>query len=110
MHTRAVLHVLQLNTFRVSLQKWIREHKEDYRGDRIEDFQDKYLQKVFAGEKYFTGAETQVIFHIKVSAKIKVLIVQRTALARSSARCSSSASRQSPASSGGGSGSYASTR
>ena len=36
-------------------QKWIREHKEDYRGDRVEDFQDKYLQKVFAGEKHFNG-------------------------------------------------------
>jgi len=33
------------------LQKWIREHKEDYRGDRVEDFQDNYLGKVLAGEK-----------------------------------------------------------
>ncbi len=72
MHTRAVLHVLQLNTFRVSLQKWIREHKEDYRGDRIEDFQDKYLQKVFAGEKYFTGAENTSRFSHKSICQNKI--------------------------------------
>ena len=33
-----------------TLQKWIREHKEDYRGNRTGDFQDLYMDKIKAGD------------------------------------------------------------
>ena len=32
------------------LQKWIREHKEDYRGNRTGDFQDLYMDKIKTGD------------------------------------------------------------
>ena len=31
-------------------KKWIREHKEDYRGNRTGDFQDLYMDKIKAGD------------------------------------------------------------
>ena len=36
-------------------QKWIREHKEDYRGNRGGDLQDAYFAKMADGEESFTG-------------------------------------------------------
>ncbi len=38
-----------------SAQKWIREHKEDYRGNRTGDFQDQYLEKIESNEQSFSG-------------------------------------------------------
>jgi cytochrome P450 len=42
------------NRFVAISQKWIREHKEDYRGNRTGDFQDAYLARMEAGDKAFT--------------------------------------------------------
>ena len=42
---------LELNIY---LQKWIREHKEDYRGNRTGDLQDAYLEKVKEGCEGFS--------------------------------------------------------
>ena len=36
-------------------QKWIKEHKEEYRGNRSGDLQDAYLEKVKEGIPSFTG-------------------------------------------------------
>ena len=36
------------------LQKWIKEHKEDYRGNRTGDLQDAYLEKVKEGCEGFS--------------------------------------------------------
>jgi len=38
------------NRFLAISQKWIREHKEDYRGNRTGDFQDLYMDKIKAGD------------------------------------------------------------
>ena len=35
-------------------QKWIQEHKEDYRGNRTGDLQDAYLKKISEGIEGFT--------------------------------------------------------
>lgn len=44
------------NRFHEITEKWIREHRQDYRGNRTGDFQDAYLDKLNAGEEYFTEA------------------------------------------------------
>ena len=36
------------------LQKWIKEHKEDYRGNRTGDLQDAYLEKIKEGCEGFS--------------------------------------------------------
>ena len=35
-------------------QKWIREHKEEYRGNRTGDLQDAYLEKIKEGHGEFS--------------------------------------------------------
>ena len=42
------------NRFHEISEKWIREHRQDYRGNRTGDLQDAYLVKVNAGEETFT--------------------------------------------------------
>jgi len=42
------------NRFHEISEKWIREHRQDYRGNRTGDLQDAYLEKVNAGEETFT--------------------------------------------------------
>ena len=42
------------NRFHEISEKWIREHRQDYRGNRTGDLQDAYLLKVNAGEETFT--------------------------------------------------------
>jgi len=42
------------NRFHEFSEKWIREHRQDYRGNRTGDLQDAYLEKVNAGEETFT--------------------------------------------------------
>jgi len=42
------------NRFHEISEKWIREHRQDYRGNRTGDFQDAYLDKVNRGEESFT--------------------------------------------------------
>lgn len=44
------------NRFHEITEKWIREHRQDYRGNRTGDFQDAYLEKLNSGEEYFTEA------------------------------------------------------
>jgi len=63
--------------FHMITQKWIREHKEDYRGDRLEDFQDAYLERVFKGEEHFSednlGAILREMFVIGVETEACLL-------------------------------------
>jgi len=42
------------NRFHEISEKWIREHRQDYRGNRTGDLQDAYLDKVNKGEDTFT--------------------------------------------------------
>ena len=42
------------NRFHEVSEKWIREHRQDYRGNRTGDMQDTYLEKVNKGEVFFT--------------------------------------------------------
>jgi len=42
------------NRFHEVSEKWIREHRQDYRGNRTGDMQDTYLDKVNKGEMFFT--------------------------------------------------------
>jgi len=42
------------NRFHEISEKWIREHRQDYRGNRTGDLQDAYLARVNAGEETFT--------------------------------------------------------
>jgi len=44
------------NRFHEISEKWIREHRQDYRGNRTGDLQDAYLEKVNKGEDTFTEA------------------------------------------------------
>jgi len=41
------------NRFHEISEKWIREHRQDYRGNRTGDLQDAYLEKVNQGEETF---------------------------------------------------------
>eukprot|EP00088_Acartia_fossae_P043927 TRINITY_DN4649_c0_g2_i1.p1 TRINITY_DN4649_c0_g2~~TRINITY_DN4649_c0_g2_i1.p1 ORF type:complete len:489 (+),score=168.74 TRINITY_DN4649_c0_g2_i1:31-1497(+) len=42
------------NRFHEVSEKWIREHRQDYRGNRTGDMQDNYLEHVNKGEVFFT--------------------------------------------------------
>jgi len=42
------------NRFHEISEKWIREHRQEYRGNRTGDLQDAYLEKVNRGEDTFT--------------------------------------------------------
>lgn len=42
------------NRFHEVSEKWIREHRQDYRGNRTGDLQDTYLEMVNKGEMFFT--------------------------------------------------------
>ena len=42
------------NRFHEISEKWIREHRQEYRGNRTGDLQDAYLEKVNMGEDTFT--------------------------------------------------------
>lgn len=42
------------NRFHEISEKWIREHRQEYRGNRTGDLQDSYLEKVNKGEDTFT--------------------------------------------------------
>merc|ERR1712018_62871 len=44
------------NRFHAISEKWIREHKQDYRGNRTGDLQDVYLSKTKDGEPGFDEA------------------------------------------------------
>ena len=35
--------------------KWIREHRQEYRGNRSGDLQDAYLDRINAGEEHFSA-------------------------------------------------------
>ena len=41
--------------------KWIREHRQEYRGNRSGDLQDAYLDRINAGEEHFSAEVTEYI-------------------------------------------------
>jgi len=43
------------NRFHEISEKWIREHRQDYRGNRTGDLQDAYIDKIDKGEETFTS-------------------------------------------------------
>merc|ERR1711936_720032 len=43
------------NRFHEISEKWIREHRQDYRGNRTGDLQDAYIEKIDKGEETFTS-------------------------------------------------------
>jgi len=43
------------NRFHEISEKWIREHRQDYRGNRTGDLQDAYIEKIDRGEETFTS-------------------------------------------------------
>ena len=70
-------------------QKWIKEHKEDYRGNRTGDLQDAYLEKIKEGcegfsendlsamlrELFVIGAESESVMLRYISC---ILIIEST--------------------------------
>ena len=49
------------NRFHEITEKWIREHRQDYRGNRTGDLQDAYLEKINSGEEHFSS-EVKSVF------------------------------------------------
>jgi len=49
------------NRFHEITEKWIREHRQDYRGNRTGDLQDAYLEKINAGEEHFSSENLAAI-------------------------------------------------
>jgi len=43
------------NRFHEITEKWIREHRRDYRGNRMGDLQDAYIEKINAGEETYSS-------------------------------------------------------
>ena len=43
------------NRFHEITEKWIREHRQEYRGNRAGDIQDAYLEKINSGEEHFSS-------------------------------------------------------
>lgn len=43
------------NRFHEITEKWIREHRQDYRGNRTGDLQDAYLERINRGEETFSA-------------------------------------------------------
>jgi cytochrome P450 family 2 subfamily K len=43
------------NRFHEITEKWIREHRRDYRGNRMGDLQDAYIEKINNGEETFSS-------------------------------------------------------
>ena len=41
--------------------KWIREHRQEYRGNRSGDLQDAYLDRINAGEEHFSAEVSKYI-------------------------------------------------
>ena len=41
--------------------KWIREHRQEYRGNRSGDLQDAYLDRINAGEEHFSAEVSEYI-------------------------------------------------
>ena len=44
------------------LQKWIEEHKSDYRGNRTGDLTDAYIAKIKEDAPHFTGMFFDLVF------------------------------------------------
>ena len=49
------------NRFHEITDKWIREHRQEYRGNRSGDIQDAYLDRINAGEEHFSSEVTTMI-------------------------------------------------
>lgn len=49
------------NRFHEITDKWIREHRQEYRGNRTGDLQDAYLDRINSGEEHFTSENLAAI-------------------------------------------------
>ena len=49
------------NRFHEITEKWIREHRQDYRGNRTGDLQDNYLERINRGEDTFSSENLAAI-------------------------------------------------
>jgi len=49
------------NRFHEITDKWIREHRQEYRGNRAGDIQDAYLDRINAGEEHFSSENLAAI-------------------------------------------------
>merc|ERR1719216_530319 len=49
------------NRFHEITEKWIREHRQDYRGNRTGDLQDAYLERINRGEETFSSENLAAI-------------------------------------------------
>ena len=49
------------NRFHEITEKWIREHRQEYRGNRAGDIQDAYLEKINSGEEHFSSENLAAI-------------------------------------------------
>ena len=51
------------NRFHEITDKWIREHRQEYRGNRSGDIQDAYLDRINAGEEHFSSEVTHMMIN-----------------------------------------------
>ena len=55
------------NRFHEITDKWIREHRQEYRGNRAGDIQDAYLDRINAGEEHFSSEVTPMMINMNES-------------------------------------------
>lgn len=60
------------NRFHEITDKWIREHRQEYRGNRSGDIQDAYLDRINAGEEHFSSEVT----HMTLVKQVTILFLE----------------------------------